>query len=167
MLKMKIAGFVAYMFRMKCITLQSTHFAFGEISLRFASMLLAGYADRLDWASSNLTFFYEWNIVIFTSNISVIRPKATNQSVAYTWQKVLRFNSCGVCAVWFLWRQKACVDIFSRRNGLDVYKLAIVHRDFKSKNVLLTHKKTAVIAEFGLAIKFALEKSPGKPMNRL
>ena len=45
---------------------------------------------------------------------------------------------------------------------MDGYKPAIAHRDFKSKNVLITHKKTAVIADFGLAIKFVPGESPGE-----
>ncbi|CAG5132228.1 unnamed protein product [Candidula unifasciata] len=39
--------------------------------------------------------------------------------------------------------------------------LAIAHRDFKSKNVLLKHDLTACIADFGLALKF----EPGKMFN--
>lgn len=40
-------------------------------------------------------------------------------------------------------------------------KLAIAHRDFKSKNVLLKQDLTACIADFGLALKF----EPGKMFN--
>jgi len=45
---------------------------------------------------------------------------------------------------------------------MDGYKPAIAHRDFKSKNVLITHQKTAIIADFGLAIKFVPGESPGE-----
>ncbi|MBN3286288.1 AVR2B protein, partial [Polyodon spathula] len=40
-------------------------------------------------------------------------------------------------------------------------KPAIAHRDFKSKNVLLKADLTAVIADFGLAVRFEPGKPPG------
>ncbi|KAL2096748.1 hypothetical protein ACEWY4_005955 [Coilia grayii] len=40
-------------------------------------------------------------------------------------------------------------------------KPAIAHRDFKSKNVLLKTDLTAVIADFGLAVRFEPGKPPG------
>ena len=40
-------------------------------------------------------------------------------------------------------------------------KPAIAHRDFKSKNVLLKSDLTALIADFGLALKFEPSKAPG------
>uniref|UniRef100_A0A8C4S993 Serine/threonine-protein kinase receptor n=1 Tax=Erpetoichthys calabaricus TaxID=27687 RepID=A0A8C4S993_ERPCA len=40
-------------------------------------------------------------------------------------------------------------------------KPAIAHRDFKSKNVLLKNELTAVIADFGLAVRFEPGKPPG------
>lgn len=42
------------------------------------------------------------------------------------------------------------------------YKPAIAHRDFKSKNVLLDQNLNAVIADFGLAVKFTPGESPGE-----
>lgn len=36
-----------------------------------------------------------------------------------------------------------------------------VHRDFKSKNVLLKSDLTAVLADFGLAVRFEPGKPPG------
>lgn len=42
------------------------------------------------------------------------------------------------------------------------YKPAIAHRDFKSKNVLLNAKLDAVIADFGLAVKFTPGESTGE-----
>ncbi|XP_065882657.1 activin receptor type-2B-like isoform X2 [Dysidea avara] len=44
------------------------------------------------------------------------------------------------------------------RNG--VYKPAIVHRDFKSKNVLVKEDLSCVISDFGLAFKFVTGESP-------
>jgi len=44
------------------------------------------------------------------------------------------------------------------RNG--VYKPAIVHRDFKSKNVLVKEDLTCAISDFGLAFKFISGESP-------
>jgi len=44
-------------------------------------------------------------------------------------------------------------------NKVELYKPAIAHRDFKSKNVLLKNDLTACIADFGLALVF----QPGKP----
>ena len=44
------------------------------------------------------------------------------------------------------------------RNGR--YKPAIVHRDFKSKNVLVKEDLTCVISDFGLAFKFVSGESP-------
>jgi len=44
------------------------------------------------------------------------------------------------------------------RNG--VYKPAIVHRDFKSKNVLVKEDLSCVISDFGMAIKFMTGESP-------
>lgn len=44
------------------------------------------------------------------------------------------------------------------RNG--VYKPAIVHRDFKSKNVLVKEDLSCVICDFGLAFKFVSGESP-------
>uniref|UniRef100_A0A1B6FDB3 Serine/threonine-protein kinase receptor n=1 Tax=Cuerna arida TaxID=1464854 RepID=A0A1B6FDB3_9HEMI len=41
----------------------------------------------------------------------------------------------------------------------ELYKPAVAHRDFKSKNVLLKNDLTACIADFGLALVF----QPGKP----
>ena len=40
------------------------------------------------------------------------------------------------------------------------YKPAIVHRDFKSKNVLVKEDLTCAIADFGLAFKFVSGESP-------
>ncbi|KAF4087877.1 hypothetical protein AMELA_G00076300 [Ameiurus melas] len=40
-------------------------------------------------------------------------------------------------------------------------KPAIAHRDFKSKNVMLKNDLTAVIGDFGLAVKFEPGKAPG------
>lgn len=37
----------------------------------------------------------------------------------------------------------------------------LVHRDFKSKNVLLKNDLTAVLADFGLAVRFEPGKPPG------
>nr|XP_039266546.1 activin receptor type-2B-like [Styela clava] len=42
------------------------------------------------------------------------------------------------------------------------HKPAIAHRDFKSKNVLLDQNLNAVIADFGLAVKFTHGESPGE-----
>lgn len=42
------------------------------------------------------------------------------------------------------------------------YKPAIAHRDFKSKNVLLDSDLNAIIADFGLAVKFTPGESPGE-----
>lgn len=44
------------------------------------------------------------------------------------------------------------------RNGR--YKPAIVHRDFKSKNVLVKEDLSCVISDFGLAFKFVSGESP-------
>ncbi|XP_054246077.1 activin receptor type-2B [Indicator indicator] len=41
------------------------------------------------------------------------------------------------------------------------HKPAIAHRDFKSKNVLLKNDLTAVLADFGLAVRFEPGKPPG------
>lgn len=41
------------------------------------------------------------------------------------------------------------------------YKPSIAHRDFKSKNVLLKDDLTACMADFGLALPFERNKSPG------
>uniref|UniRef100_A0A8C4R2L8 Serine/threonine-protein kinase receptor n=1 Tax=Eptatretus burgeri TaxID=7764 RepID=A0A8C4R2L8_EPTBU len=43
-----------------------------------------------------------------------------------------------------------------------VHKPVIAHRDFKSKNVLLKPDLTAVIADFGLAMKFGPGSCPGE-----
>lgn len=49
-----------------------------------------------------------------------------------------------------------------------------IHRDFKSKNVLLRDDLTAVIGDFGLAVRFEPGKPPGDthgqvwaPLNNL
>lgn len=44
--------------------------------------------------------------------------------------------------------------------GQDI-KPAVAHRDFKSKNVLLRSDLSALIADFGLALKFEPSKAPG------
>lgn len=44
---------------------------------------------------------------------------------------------------------------------MELYKPAIAHRDFKSKNVLLKNDLTACIADFGLALVFQLGKPCG------
>lgn len=44
---------------------------------------------------------------------------------------------------------------------VELYKPAIAHRDFKSKNVLLKNDLTACIADFGLALVFQLGKPCG------
>lgn len=53
----------------------------------------------------------------------------------------------------------------SSRGGLSldpVCQLALgLHRDFKSKNVLLKSDLTAVLADFGLAVRFEPGKPPG------
>ncbi|NP_001084049.1 activin receptor type-2B precursor [Xenopus laevis] len=41
------------------------------------------------------------------------------------------------------------------------HKPAIAHRDFKSKNVLLRNDLTAILADFGLAVRFEPGKPPG------
>ncbi|XP_052829882.1 activin receptor type-2B isoform X1 [Octopus bimaculoides] len=41
------------------------------------------------------------------------------------------------------------------------FKPAVAHRDFKSKNVLLKSDLTALIADFGLALKFDPSRAPG------
>uniref|UniRef100_A0A8C5WAS2 Serine/threonine-protein kinase receptor n=1 Tax=Leptobrachium leishanense TaxID=445787 RepID=A0A8C5WAS2_9ANUR len=43
----------------------------------------------------------------------------------------------------------------------DGHKPAIAHRDFKSKNVLLRNDLTAILADFGLAVRFEPGKPPG------
>jgi len=48
-----------------------------------------------------------------------------------------------------------------RSRGHDDMKLAVAHRDFKSKNVLLKEDLTACIGDFGLAFIF----EPGKPVG--
>ena len=40
------------------------------------------------------------------------------------------------------------------------YKPAIVHRDFKSKNVLVKNDLTCAISDFGLALKFVSGEGP-------
>jgi activin receptor type-2B len=40
-------------------------------------------------------------------------------------------------------------------------KPSVAHRDFKSKNVLLRSDLSAVISDFGLAVKFKLGDEPG------
>ena len=70
--------------------------------------------------------------------------------------------------VWFLLTHTSLVYnvtlycMFSNKSGANGYKPAIAHRDFKSKNVLITNKKTAVIADFGLAVKFVPGENPGE-----
>ncbi|XP_078727101.1 activin receptor type-2A [Lampetra fluviatilis] len=49
-------------------------------------------------------------------------------------------------------------DVHGKNEGS---KPAIAHRDFKSKNVLLKNNLSAVIADFGLALKFEPGCSPG------
>lgn len=39
--------------------------------------------------------------------------------------------------------------------------ISCLHRDFKSKNVLLKNDLTAVLADFGLAVRFEPGKPPG------
>uniref|UniRef100_A0A1A7WKF6 Serine/threonine-protein kinase receptor n=1 Tax=Iconisemion striatum TaxID=60296 RepID=A0A1A7WKF6_9TELE len=43
----------------------------------------------------------------------------------------------------------------------DGHKPAIAHRDFKSKNIILRSDLTAVIADFGLAVRFEAGEPPG------
>lgn len=45
-----------------------------------------------------------------------------------------------------------------RFGSISVHRL---HRDFKSKNVLLKSDLTAVLADFGLAVRFEPGKPPG------
>lgn len=48
-----------------------------------------------------------------------------------------------------------------------IYKPTIVHRDFKSRNVLLKKDLTAVIADFGLALKCEHGRTPKDTHNQV
>ena len=47
-------------------------------------------------------------------------------------------------------------------HGYGQEKPSVAHRDFKSKNVLLRQDLSAVISDFGLAVKFNLGDAPGE-----
>ena len=47
-------------------------------------------------------------------------------------------------------------------SGFGQGKPSVAHRDFKSKNVLLRNDLSAVISDFGLAVKFHLGDAPGE-----
>lgn len=64
---------------------------------------------------------------------------------------------------WHGYKLKIQYNIFIKICCFNIFKLLIlcVHRDFKSKNVLLKTNLTACIADFGLALKFEAGKSAG------
>lgn len=93
-----------------------------------------------------------WLITEFQQNGSLFEYLKGN---TVTWSELCKITETLASGLSFLH------DEIPPSRGLDA-KPAVAHRDFKSKNVLITADHTALIADFGLALKFEPGKNPGE-----